>query len=66
MNPRQCAQSFANRYGSAVRGRKEPLEFAQALVKIGFNTGSAVTGGHNGFAHYLADITTTVKGRLAC
>jgi len=62
----QCAQSFANRYGSAVRGKKEPLEFALALVKIGFNTGNAATGGRNGFAHYLADIIATVKGRLAC
>ncbi|WP_248768787.1 glucosaminidase domain-containing protein [Pseudomonas sp. MWU12-2345] len=62
----QCAQSFATRYGSAVRGKKDPMEFAQTLVKIGFNTGRAATGGRDGFAKYLAQIITTVKGRLAC
>jgi hypothetical protein len=62
----QCAQSFATRYGSAVRGKQDPMEFALALVQIGFNTGDAATGGRNGFAKYLADIIKSVKGRMAC
>nr|WP_256262806.1 glucosaminidase domain-containing protein [Pseudomonas gingeri] len=62
----QCAQSFATRYGAAVRGKKDPLEFAQTLVKIGFNTGNAATGGRDGFAKYLAQIIIAVKGRMAC
>jgi hypothetical protein len=62
----QSAQSFAARYGHAVKGRKEPLAFSQALVSIGFNTGNATNGGRDGFAHYLADIIKVVRGRMAC
>lgn len=62
----QCAQSFAARYGSAVKGKKDPLAFSLALVSIGFNTGNASNGGRAGFAHYLADIIKVVKGRMAC
>lgn len=62
----QSAQSFSTRYGIAVRGKKDPLVFAQALVSIGFNTGNAANGGRAGFANYLADIIKVVKGRLSC
>lgn len=63
---RQCVESFALRYGSAVKGKKDPLAFSQALVAIGFNTGNAANGGRAGFANYLAGIITMVKGRLSC
>jgi hypothetical protein len=62
----QSAQSFAARYGSAVRGKKDPLVFAQALVSISFNTGKAANGGRASFANYLADIIKAVKGSLPC
>ncbi|NBF01961.1 hypothetical protein GV819_06620 [Pseudomonas sp. Fl5BN2] len=62
----QCAQSFALRYGSAVRSKRDPMAFAQALVFSGYNSGDAATGGRNGFAKYLADIIVAVRGRLAC
>lgn len=61
-----CAQSFAARYGSAVRGKKEPLDFANALVRAGFNSGDASNGGRAGFAHYLAGIISVVKARATC
>lgn len=62
----QSAQSFSARYGYAVKGKKTPLAFAQALVAIGFNTGNAASGGRNGFANYLAGIIENVKDRLSC
>jgi hypothetical protein len=62
----QCAQSFAARYGSAVKGKKDPLEFAQTLVRIGFNSGNAANGGRAGFANYLAGIIKIVKERMTC
>ncbi|WP_025127332.1 glucosaminidase domain-containing protein [Pseudomonas sp. PH1b] len=62
----KSAQSFAQRYGASVRSKRDPLEFAQALVRSGYNTGDAATGGRNGFASYLADIINAVRGRLAC
>ncbi len=62
----QCAQSFAVRYGSAVRGKKDPLDFARALVRAGFNSGNASNGGRAGFDHYLAGIINAVKARATC
>ncbi|WP_426186829.1 glucosaminidase domain-containing protein [Pseudomonas sp. NFXW11] len=62
----KCAQSFAQSFGSAVRGKRDPMEFAQALVRSGYNSGDAATGGRNGFAKYLADIIIAVRGRMAC
>ena len=62
----QSAQSFLIRYGNAVRSKKDPLAFAQALVNIGFNTGNAANGGRAGFVNYLVGIIMAVKGRLSC
>ncbi|MFK3789223.1 glucosaminidase domain-containing protein [Pseudomonas piscis] len=62
----QSAQSFAQSFGASVRGKREPMEFAQALVRSGYNSGDAATGGRNGFAKYLADIIIAVRGRMAC
>ena len=62
----QSAQSFAMRYGSAVKGKSDPKEFAQALVCIHFNTGDASTGGRGGFAPYLTGIIQAVKERMLC
>lgn len=62
----KSAQSFALRYGASVRGKREPMEFAQALVRSGYNSGDAATGGRNGFADYLAKIIVAVRGRMAC
>lgn len=62
----KCAQSFALRYGSSVRSKRDPMEFAQALVRSGYNSGDAASGGRNGFAEYLAKIIVAVRGRMAC
>jgi flagellum-specific peptidoglycan hydrolase FlgJ len=62
----KSAQSFATSFGAAVRGQREPMAFAQALVRSGYNTGNAKTGGRDGFAQYLADIIIAVRGRMAC
>ena len=62
----QGAQSFSRRFGDAVRGKKDPREFAQALMAKGYNTGNAKTGGRDGFVNYLIGIINAVKGRLSC
>jgi len=62
----KSAQSFASSFGTAVRGQRDPMAFAQALVRSGYNTGNAKTGGRDGFARYLADIIIAVRGRMAC
>jgi flagellum-specific peptidoglycan hydrolase FlgJ len=60
------AQSFATKFGSAVNGKSDPKQFANALVGAGFNPGSAEKGGRTGFADYLARIIEQVKARMAC
>ncbi len=60
------AKSFEMRYGNAVKGKTKPLDFANALVKAGFNSGNADSGGRTGFAQYLAGIIGMVKTRMAC
>jgi hypothetical protein len=62
----QSAMSFKIRYGNAVKGKKDALAFGKALVKAGFNSGDAASGGRTGFAEYLADIIKMVKERMAC
>jgi hypothetical protein len=63
---KDCAESFEQRFGPAVKGKKSPDDFAQTLVRIGFNTGKAENGGRAGFANYLVGIINAVKGRLTC
>lgn len=60
------ARSFAMRYGPSVKGISDPKQFGEALVKAGFNPGTAELGGRAGFADYVAEIIGQVKIRLAC
>ena len=61
-----CADSFADRFGDAVTGKKDPADFAQALIRKGFNSGKASNGGSSSFARDLVNIIGAVKVRLAC
>jgi hypothetical protein len=63
---KDSAESFEQRFGQAVKGKKDAADFAQTLVRIGFNTGKAENGGRAGFANYLEGIINAVKGRLSC
>jgi len=60
------AQSFAARYGDVVRGKTDPMEFAQALVRAHFNTSDPRTGGATNYAKKVADAIGMVKVRLQC
>src|SRR5262245_6123570 len=40
----QSGESFIDRFGDCVRGKKDPKEFAEALVKCKFNSGNSKTG----------------------
>lgn len=62
----QSGQSFIARYGSAVRGRSDPMEFAQALIRANFNTGNPKNGGAVNYAKKVADAIHMVKLRLEC
>lgn len=62
----QCAESFEYKFGDAVRGKKDPAEFAQALIRAKYNSGDSSTGGRTGFAMYLVGIIKAVKVRLSC
>lgn len=59
-------ESFETKWGPFVKSKKDPMDFANALVRAGFNTGKAENGGRAGFASYLAGIIVSVKGRLTC
>ena len=61
-----CAKSFVSRFGADVKGKKDPKEFAKALVAAGFNSGDASSGGRDGFIDYLVDIISAVKRRMQC
>lgn len=62
----QSGQSFLVRFGDGVRGKKDLAEFAAALVKHGYNTGNAATGGRNGYAKLMVGAIAMVKVRMAC
>ncbi|WP_218570318.1 glucosaminidase domain-containing protein [Pseudomonas mangiferae] len=62
----QAAESFAARYGASVRGVKDVHQFANALVRAGFNSGDDMNGGKTGFANYLIGIIGMVKIRMEC
>lgn len=62
----QCGQSFLARFGSGLRGKKDPKEFSAALVAIHFNTGNAKTGGRDGYAKLVEDTIIIVKKRALC
>ncbi len=58
-------QSFAAQYGSFVNGVTNPTAFAQALVKAGFNPGTAPLGNPNFVRDTAATINATA-GRMQC
>lgn len=62
----QSGQSFTARFGNAVRGKSDPVVFAQTLVSIGYNSGNPATGGTAGYAKKLVDIIRVVKIRMEC
>ena len=57
-------RSFALRYGDAVRGIKNPVAFAQALVRAKFNSGNSKNGGSDNFVTKTADTINSTKRRL--
>lgn len=61
-----CAESFADRFGASVTGKKDPSDFAQALIRRGFNSGKAANGGSSTFARDLVNVINAVKVRLTC
>jgi flagellum-specific peptidoglycan hydrolase FlgJ len=62
----QSGQSFVVRYGAAVTGKTDPMDFAQALVRAHFNTGNPKTGGAANYAQKVADAIRMVKLRMVC
>jgi hypothetical protein len=58
-------RSFAAQYGSYVTGVTNPTAFAQALVKAGFNTGTAPFGNPSFVKDTAATIGATA-GRMTC
>jgi flagellum-specific peptidoglycan hydrolase FlgJ len=62
----QSGQSFAIKYGPAVKGIADPKAFGTALVRAGFNSSTVAGGGRVGFADYLAEIIGEVKFRMEC
>ncbi|WP_105462887.1 glucosaminidase domain-containing protein [Escherichia coli] len=59
-------KSFAIRFGNAVRNKKSPEQFAQALIDSGFNSGKNSNGGHTGYASELVGVINMVKRRITC
>jgi len=51
---------------NVIRGVQDSKEFAKALVKANFDTGSSKTGGRNDFEDYPVTIVKHVKVRLNC
>ncbi len=62
----QCGQSFAQRFGSTLIGKSDPLDFANALIRCGFNSGNSANGGRTGYAQLIVDIVKVVKTRMEC
>jgi flagellum-specific peptidoglycan hydrolase FlgJ len=62
----QSGQSFIARYGSMVRGKSDPMDFAQALVAARFNSGNPKNGGAADYAKKVAAMIQMVKLRLEC
>ena len=61
-----CGQSFILRYKKAIKDVADPLEFANNLVKAGFNSSNPKNGGSPGYAKELAGIIHSVKMRIPC
>jgi flagellum-specific peptidoglycan hydrolase FlgJ len=61
-----CAESFSDKYGNAVRDKSDPTEFAKALIGVNYNTGDAKTGGRDDFVEYLIGIIHMTRRRMNC
>jgi hypothetical protein len=61
-----CGQSFIAQYGAHLYGTASPAAFAQGLIKSGFNSGSAKTGGNDDFADNTVTAIAMVERRRAC
>ena len=59
----ESAKSFAAQYGKFVAGITDPTEFAQALVKAGFNSGKA-PGGDPKFVEKTVGTIASVARRM--
>ena len=59
-------EPFIAQYGSFLKGAKTPLAFAQALVKSGFNSGDAKTGGNPHFIENTQTGIHMVVSRAKC
>lgn len=60
------ARSFVIRFGGAVKGKKEPKAFVEALVNAGYNTGSSKSGGTDNYVNKVVDVINMVKRRMQC
>ena len=58
--------SFVAKWGHVVANQSNPTAFLTALQKANFNSGSAQSGGRNGWVPYTAGIIGQVKRRLGC
>ena len=59
-------QSFVVQYGGPLRGAKTPDEFAQGLIRSGFNSGKAKTGGNPHFVSNTKTAIDMVERRRSC
>lgn len=64
--PHDSGLSFLKKYGPVVKNAASPKDFAQQLVKAGFNSGNSDTGGRDGFVDYLVGVINNVKVRMSC
>ncbi len=62
----QSGQSFLIRFGPAIKGKSNPQDFAEALIKAHFNSGSSANGGRDGYAAFLVQAIKKVKARMGC
>jgi hypothetical protein len=65
-NFKACAESFEDRFGAGVKGKKDPADFAQGLIRSGFNSGKSSNGGSSTFAMDLVNVIGAVKARMTC
>ena len=65
-NFEMAAQSFVDRFGNGVRGKKDAGEFSRALVTIGFNSGKSSNGGRDGYAKFVEDAIRMVRLIMEC
>lgn len=59
-------QSFVSRFGLYVRGKSDPREFAEGLIKARYNSGKSADGGSDGYVDQIVNIIQVVKVRMEC